>query len=134
MAREAKRYLVIPDAESVRVVGTSAADLGLAIECWAVVLANATGEVEELMSPAEWNMVAPYLARLSMDPAIPEAGRYLREALYRYCDTGLLERLGRLTYPQVWAIILACRYWRVARIRIKPGEHWWKLEHRLREV
>lgn len=130
---------VYPQTWAARIVGKSAVSYNHAIACWAVALAKATNEVEEMFTPAEWSLLAEIISQFAWEPGETSPGKQLAAILEKPAwiqhpewpgqkdGKSLIPRLAELEYNHAWAVIWACQNkdrW--------GGKDWWKLAARIK--
>jgi hypothetical protein len=102
-----------------------------AIECWSVLVAQATRENAERFAPAEWDWLLKNLESFP-DPRDPDPGPRLAqslEAMQTERDPDIvrvIRRLSNLHYVAIWALLIALRFGRKHPL----VRQWWTLEVR----
>jgi hypothetical protein len=121
-----------------------------AVRVAAQLLGDATCEVSNHFSPAEWQVLAESFHDRAIDPEMPTPGyvlaRFVERASHR---SGILDRLGEnpqkalnslirrlenLSYTHAWAVIIACQFYSQFRTKIEEGDPWWGLSYRHEKI
>jgi hypothetical protein len=118
-----------------------------AIACWAMEIATATKQNEDVFTPAEWGYLLEALPMTAkggfrgVDPSSPTPGHGLASIVrQRHALAGLIHgkdadkhlaalttKLEKLDYTHAWAVITACQF---KTRHEQAGPAWWTLASR----
>jgi hypothetical protein len=140
--RQKKQISTYPSDWAWELLGGGASTVATAaVECWAAVLATATQENEEKLTPAQWKGLADWLGDRSIHEIVTHSIRAPEVVLsmklndsYYGVDPQLLaasDAIREMDYVHVWAVLWALN-WRQRVGGGNVGDEWWTLAARLR--
>lgn len=124
---------VYPSTWAMGVVGHRPVTYNLAIECWAMLLAEATKENEGEFNKKEWEIIAETIRPFRFDSSNSSPSASIAELLRRPGqphDVALMKRLADVVadfdFVHAWALIWACNFHEENPER----KDWWTVEAR----
>jgi|GEM_PF-4974608 len=143
-----KRITVYPDPRTLKILGRSSPQLNAALECWASRVVQGAAEVEALLTRAEWSYLADCLNGHAADP--DEDGATLALSVHdahefdgigdKWFESEVTEHVAELkskllglSYPAVWAVFIAIRFfWDNHDTLDMKTDEWWRVSFRTR--